>query len=59
MSLKTPMPIYVTRKTADGTTGSLSISVGWALLVLLFVALNAILWGAYGLFEVARLWVHA
>lgn len=58
-NLGTTMPVYVTRKTAGGTTGQLSISIWLALLILLFVLLNAILWGAYGVFEVVRLWVHA
>jgi len=48
------MPLYVTRKTANGETGSLSISVWSALLILLLVVFNIIVWGLIGLYEAAR-----
>lgn len=49
------IPVYVTRKTADGKTGSLSLSIWTALLVLLLVWLNAVIWGCIGIYEAVRL----
>ena len=49
MSLKTSIPVYVTRETADGLTGSWSMSAWIPLLVMLLVAANAVGWGIYGL----------
>ena len=51
------MPVYVTRQTSSGETGQLSISIWMALLVLLFVWLNAVVWGALGLYFAVRLFV--
>lgn len=46
-----PMPIYVTRKTADGYTGSYTLP-GWqALLMVLIITFNIIGWGLYGLVD--------
>lgn len=53
------IPIYVTRKNAHGVIGQLTIGAFWAVLILMLVSFNLILWGAYGVFEVIRLWVNA
>lgn len=48
------MPIYVTRKTADGDTGSLSMSIWMQLLVLFLLWLNAVIWGCLGIYKAVR-----
>lgn len=45
----TPLPLYVSRPTADGTTASISFPVWFALLVAVLVMLNAALWGVVGI----------
>lgn len=52
--LTTAIPVHVTRQTADGYTGSLTLSVWMQLLILLLVWLNAVAWGLIGLYEAAR-----
>jgi len=50
MSLTDSLPIYVTRKDADGETGTYSLS-GWAvLLAMLLIWLNIVVWGFLGLY---------
>lgn len=48
-------PVYVTRKTADGMTGSLSISIWMQLVALLLIWLNVMVWSCFGLYEAGRL----
>ena len=43
------MPVYVTRETADGLTGSLSMSIWMALLAMLLIWVNIIVWGIIGI----------
>jgi hypothetical protein len=51
MKWNAPIPFYVTRKTACGDTGSLSVG-SWALVpIALLVPLNIIGWSVYGLVE--------
>jgi hypothetical protein len=51
MKWNAPIPFYVTRKTAWGDTGSLSVG-SWALVpIALLVPLNIIGWSVYGLVE--------
>lgn len=52
--LSATTPVYVTRKTADGYTGSLSLSIWMQLLVLLLLWFNAVIWGCVGLYEAVR-----
>ena len=49
MNWRTSMPVYVTRKTADGYTGQASLSAWLVMLILLLVAYNAVGWGIFGL----------
>lgn len=49
----TPVPVYVTRKDADGFIGRVTLGA-WAIVPpLLLASLNAIGWGVYGLVELA------
>jgi hypothetical protein len=48
------IPVFVTRATASGETGSLSISIWMAVLVLLLVWLNAVIWPVIGLIKAAE-----
>jgi len=45
------MPVYVTRKTADGMQGDLYIAIVWVFLITLIIAANIIGWGIYGILE--------
>jgi len=45
------MPVYVTRKTANGYTGQVSLAVIWVMLILILLATNVILWGGIALYE--------
>lgn len=47
-------PVYVTRKSASGETGELSLSIWMQLVVLLLLWLNAVIWGAIGVYEAVR-----
>ncbi len=47
--LGTQAPIYVTRETAGGLTGSYYLALGWTLLVMVIVLANILLWGAVGI----------
>lgn len=53
-NLSASIPVYVTRKTADGYTGSLSLSIWMQLLALLLVWGNGVAWGLIGLYEAVR-----
>lgn len=54
MSLVDMMPVYVTRKTADGDTGSLSLSIWMPLFAVLLLWLNVMVWGIVGLVVAVR-----
>lgn len=54
MSLADSTPIYVTRKTAGGETGSYGMSLWMSLIALLLIWLNVIVWGCLGLYEAVR-----
>lgn len=54
MSLKDSAPIYVTRKTAHGDTGSYEITLWMSLLAVLLVWLNVVVWAVIGLIAAAR-----
>lgn len=43
------MPLYVTRKTADGETASYSMPLKQSIRVMLLVYANLLLWGTIGL----------
>ena len=47
-------PVYVTRKTADGTTGSYSLSLWMTILAMLLVWLNVVVWSVVGVVEAVR-----
>lgn len=53
-NLTVPTPVYVTRKTADGHTASLSIPMWLFLLIGLMVVFNILVWSAIGLGEAIR-----
>lgn len=53
-NLSASTPVYVTRKSADGYTGSLSMSIWMQLLVLLLFWFNAVIWGCIGIYEAVR-----
>ena len=53
--LGTNLPVYVTRRSADGYTGTYYLSAWMPLLAILIVWLNVVCWGAYGLYLVGRL----
>lgn len=46
-----PVPVYVTRKSASGETGTYTFSIAWSLAVMLLGYFNAALWGIYGLIQ--------
>lgn len=49
-----PIPIWVSRKNADGFISEFTVPL-WLFLVIGLVALaNALLWGGIGLYEAAR-----
>jgi hypothetical protein len=48
------VPIYVTRKSADGETGSYSLSLWMTALAILLVWTNVVVWGVIGLVEAVR-----
>ena len=52
--LGTQIPIYVTRKTSKGETGSYSLSCWMPLLVMILAFLNAVAWGVLGLVFAVR-----
>lgn len=57
MSLRgmgTPLPVYVTRKTAHGETAEYSLSFWMTLLAMLLVWLNVVVWGVIALIEAGR-----
>lgn len=45
------LPIYVTRKNADGFIATYSLAVLWTTLIMLVVAANIIIWGFISLYE--------
>lgn len=45
------VPIYVTRQSANGETGSYFISLWVSLLCILIAILNIVLWGGIGIYE--------
>ena len=49
------MPVYVTRKTAGGMTGQLSLNAYVALTILMLLTANALLWGGIGIYEGIKL----
>ena len=49
------MPLYVTRETATGTTGSLSLNAYAAVVVWIVVVLNVFVWGLIGLWKAFEL----
>jgi hypothetical protein len=53
-NLGVQIPVYVTRKTADGSTGSYSLSLWMTLLAIFLVWLNIVLWCSYGIVQVAE-----
>lgn len=53
--LKTQLPYYVTRKTADGYIGSFYMSAWLIILAQLLLVANVILWGLFGI--VAVFWL--
>lgn len=56
-TMAAPMPIYTTRPSAgDSETGSLSISIWIALLAMLLVLANVILWGVIGVVMAVGWW---
>lgn len=55
MALTDNAPVYVTRKTADGWTGSYYLPFWMTLTALLLAWLNIVAWGALGLYEAARI----
>jgi hypothetical protein len=59
MSLTDEMPVYVTRPTAGGETGSMTISAWVPLVVMILTALNLIVWGTIGLVFAGVLIVQA
>lgn len=50
-TLSLSIPIHVTRKTADGTIGHWSVNAWLALVGLLLVTTNIILWGIVGVIQ--------
>ena len=44
------IPIYVTRRTADGGTGELTMSMWWLAPIMFLAATNAVLWGVVGIY---------
>ena len=49
-TMQTSIPVYVTRKTANGETGSFSLSLWMSLLALMLVWANIVLWSLFGIF---------
>jgi len=54
VSLQSSIPVYVTRKDADGNTGTYSYSIWMTLLAGFVVWLNVVVWGAVGLVTAVR-----
>ena len=54
--LSAAMPIYVTRKTAGGATGSLSLSIWMQLLAMMLIWFNVVVWAGIGLYVAVR-WI--
>lgn len=52
--LGTTLPIYVTRKTADGQTAHYSLSLWMTVLVILLVWLSIIIWSIVGFITAFR-----
>lgn len=55
MGLNTSLPVYVTRKTANGQTASYSCPAWMPIFAVLLFLLNVIVWGGIGLYEAGRL----
>lgn len=55
MSAFDSLPVYVTRKTANGYTGSYSLAAWMPLLAIALIWLNIVVWGCVGLYEAARI----
>ena len=45
----TPIPVYVTRETADGSTGTYSMPFHQSFKAMILVYANMVLWGTLGL----------
>lgn len=52
--LGTSLPIYVTRKSAEGETAEYSLSLWMTLVAILLVWLNVMAWGCLGLYVAVR-----
>lgn len=48
------IPLYVTRKTADGLIGEWSISPYVGLLIWFIFLINVLLWGGVGIYEALK-----
>jgi hypothetical protein len=59
MSLLDPIPIYVTRKNANGVSATWTINAFIPLLAMFIVFANIILWGIFGFYEVIHVFVRA
>lgn len=56
-NLNLQVPVYVTRKTADGYTGSYSQSLWMTILAQLLVWTNIVLWGVVGVWKAVEVFV--
>ncbi len=52
--LNTPVPVYVTRASAHGATGSYMVPAWMFLSAGLLLTLNIVLWSGIGLFEAVQ-----
>ncbi len=52
--LSEPVPVYVTRKSASGETGTFTLSIWMPLLALFLVWFNVVAWSVIGLVEAVR-----
>lgn len=50
-NLGTPVPVYTTRKSANGQTFTYSMSAWLPFLAMSLVTMNVIVWGVIGLYE--------
>lgn len=48
------IPVYVTRKNADGFVGTYSFAAWLVVLVQFLVSINIVLWGAAGVYAAVR-----
>lgn len=53
--LSYPTPIWVSRPEADGMTHALRVPAWQILILWLVIFANALLWGAFGIYEAVRL----